>query len=324
MSTSAKTCAAPAWQATRRYYAFSDYLRERYPFRVYKVTLDAGFTCPNRDGKVGTGGCIYCINRSFSPNARHERATVTDQMERGIAALRARYRARKFIAYFQAYTNTYGEPAMLKRLYDEALAVPDVIGLSVGTRPDCVPAPVLDLLEGYTACCDEVWIEYGLQSACARTLEAINRGHSVGCFFDAVRRTKGRGLRICVHVILGLPGETRDDMMATARRLAPLGIDGIKLHHLYVPKGTRLATLYAEGKVQPLSAAAYADLAAEFLTYLPPTVAVQRLVGDVRGDILIAPRWTEDKQHVLQMVTDALAARDALQGSAFRPIGDER
>jgi radical SAM protein (TIGR01212 family) len=324
MTTSAKSCAAPAWQAARRYYGFSDYLRERYPFRVYKVTLDAGFTCPNRDGKVGTGGCIYCINRSFSPNARHERATVTDQMQRGIEALRARYKARKFLAYFQAYTNTYGEPAMLKRLYDEALAVPDVIGLSVGTRPDCAPDPVLDLLESYTGSCDEVWIEYGLQSACARTLEAINRGHDPASFFDAVRRTTGRGIRICVHVILGLPGETRDDMMRTAQRLAPLGIDGIKLHHLYVPKQTRLAALHAAGKVEPLNAQAYAELAAEFLTHLPPTVAVQRLVGDVRGDILIAPRWTEDKQHVLQMVTDALAARDAVQGSGCARKGSDQ
>ena len=309
--------ASAAWKEHPRYYAFSAYLRERFPWRVYKVTIDAGFTCPNRDGTKGVGGCTYCINESFSPNARLPKRSVREQVEKGIGILSARYRAEKFIAYFQAYSNTYAPVARLKALYDEAVGVDHVIGLSIGTRPDCVSEDVLDLIETYAADY-HVWLEYGLQSIHADTLQRVNRGHFFDEFADAVRRTRRRGVNVCVHVILGLPGETPDMMMQTADALARLDIQGLKLHHLYVAKGTVLERAYRDGAFDTLSAQAYAELAASFLERTPETVTVQRLVGDVSGDILLAPRWNEPKQQVLERITRALADRNSWQGRRVR------
>lgn len=305
--------ASAAWKEHPRYYPFSAYLRERFPWRVYKVTIDAGFTCPNRDGTEGVGGCTYCINESFSPNARVPKRSVREQVEKGISILGERYGAERFIAYFQAYSNTYAPVARLKALYDEAVDVENVIGLSIGTRPDCVPDDVLDLIETYVPDY-HVWLEYGLQSIHADTLQRVSRGHGPEEFVDAVRRTRRRGLNVCVHVILGLPGETPDMMMQTADALAGLDIQGIKLHHLYVAKGTVLERAYRDGAFETLSAQAYAELAASFLERIPETVAVQRLVGDVSGEILVAPRWDEPKQQVLERVTRVLANRNSWQG----------
>ncbi|MFH0965275.1 MAG: TIGR01212 family radical SAM protein, partial [Planctomycetota bacterium] len=243
-----------------------------------------------------------------------ERKSVADQVKAGIDVLSARYRARKFIAYFQAFTNTYAPPDRLKALYDEALAVEDVIGLSIGTRPDCVPHDVLDLIASYLPRLDELWLEYGLQSIHPQTLDLVNRAHHVEEFVDAVRRTRARGIKICVHVILGLPGETPEMMFETADALSRLPIDGLKLHHLYVAKGAPLADAYARGDLETLSASRYADLASRFLERIPSSVTIQRLVGDVSGDLLIAPRWPEPKQRVLAMITDALRSRDSCQG----------
>ena len=308
------TTALPDWRTHPRYYPFSFYLRKRFPCRVHKVTIDAGFTCPNRDGAKGIGGCTYCINESFSPNARSRRRSVRSQVEAGIDILGTRYGAQKFIAYFQAYSNTYAPAEDLKRLYDQALAVPDVVGLSVGTRPDCVPDEVLDMIADYLPSLPEVWIEYGLQSMHDQTLRRVNRGHDFEDFRDAVFRTHRRGIRICVHVILGLPGETPDMMMETADALAVLPIQGIKLHHLYVAKGAPLVDSFRRGEFRTLDAHQYADLAARFLERIPADVTVQRLVGDVAGDLLLAPKWPYPKQQVLDMVTAAFVERDSWQG----------
>src|SRR5262245_47429736 len=217
----------------RRYYPFSRFLRQRFGARVYRVTLDAGFTCPNVDGTVAYGGCVYCDNRSFSPNRRLPRVAIAEQVRRGVAVLEKRYGADRFLAYFQAATNTYAPVEKLRRLYDEALRHPQVIGLAVGTRPDCVPEPVLDLVTEY-ARGRYVCLELGLQSIHDRSLDWMNRGHYFDAFVDAVRRCAGRGFDVCAHVILGLPGESAEDMLATADALAALPVQAVKIHNLHV------------------------------------------------------------------------------------------
>src|SRR5919108_199623 len=234
---------AAGFSPERRYYAFSRFLKQRFGTKVYRVTVDAGFTCPNVDGTVAVGGCVYCDNRSFSPNRRLPRTPVREQVRRGVAILQERYRADRFLAYFQAATNTYAPVEKLRRLYDEALGHPQIVGLAVGTRPDCVPDPVLDLLEGYAR--DRyVCLELGLQSVHDRSLDWMNRGHHFDAFLDAVQRCQGRGLDLCIHVILGLPGESTDDMLATADALARLPVQAVKIHNLHVVPDTPLERAY--------------------------------------------------------------------------------
>ena len=297
------------------YYPFGAYLRRRFGCKVHKVSLDAGFTCPNRDGRVGEGGCTYCVNESFSPQAGKPMRSVSEQMSDGMSYMRRRYGSRKFLAYFQAFTNTYGPVERLRALYDEATARPEVVGLCIGTRPDCVPEEVLDLIESYSDRL-EVWVEYGLQSAHEATLRRVNRGHDVAAFVDAVERTRRRRIHVCVHVILGLPGESHEDMMATACVLQPLGIHGIKLHHLYIARGTAMEAEYRAGRVAVFSAGGYVAVACDFLERIPPSVTVQRLVGDTTSTgVLVAPVWPQGKSRVLSMVTDEFRRRGSTQGS---------
>jgi radical SAM protein (TIGR01212 family) len=302
------------WRETIRYNAFSRILKAAFGEKVYKITVDGGFSCPNRDGTIGTDGCIYCINESFSPSTERTRLAIHDQLESGKKRVGARYGARKFIAYFQPFTNTYSPVGRLRALYDEALAVSHVVGLSIGTRPDCVPEEVLDLLEEYHRR-TYLWVEYGLQSVHDRTLERIHRGHDYAAFLDALERTKRRGLRVCVHVILGLPGETRRDMMETARALAGLGIDGVKIHHLYVARGAPLEESYRRGEVALLSEDQFVGLAVDFLERLSPEVVIHRLTGEARWDFLMGPVWKKSKGEILSDITEELRRRDAFQGS---------
>jgi hypothetical protein len=302
------------------YYPFSEYLKRRFGCKVHKVSLHAGFTCPNRDGKVGVGGCTYCINESFSPQAGKPIRPVHEQMADGIAYMRGRYRAKKFFAYFQAFSNTYAPVEKLRALYDEAISFPDVVGLAIGTRPDCVPAEVLDLVESYTGKV-EVWLEYGLQSAHDATLRRINRGHDFAAFCDAVKRTKGRNIRLCAHVILGLPGETREQMMQTALALQPLGLDGIKLHHLYVARGTPLEAEYRAGRLRLFSAREYVEVACDFLERIADSVAVQRLVGDTTSEgVLIGPAWPETKGEIFRLISEEFQRRGTRQGALVRGL----
>lgn len=314
---------------TKRYRTFSQYLKETFGERVHKVTLDAGFTCPNRDGTLATGGCIYCDHRGSGAPSIDRTQSVTEQLEAGMAAVRRRYKADKFIAYFQAFTNTYAPLATLRRLYDQALAKDGVVGLAVGTRPDCLPDEVLDLLEEYTRDY-RVWLEIGLESAHDRTLELVNRGHDVACFADAVKRaqgralslgtkggTKGRGLRLCAHVILGLPGETKEEMLETARTVAGLGLDEIKIHSLHVLRGTKLASMYRSGEVRLMTMEEYVGLVCDFLELLPPDMVIQRLMGEGAPDLLIAPDWSRQKMAVLEAIDEELERRDSHQGIKF-------
>jgi len=299
-----------------RYYDLNSYLRNTFGCRVQKISLDAGLSCPNRDGSIATGGCIYCNSRGSGTGAMKKGLSITEQILKGKEFLKKRYKAKKFLAYFQSFSNTYGPYEKLKGLYEEALALDDIVGLSVGTRPDCVDKTILTLLEGYTK--DYlVWIEYGIQSIHDRTLAVINRGHDVSCFRSAVKATKNRGIKICTHVILGLPFEDRGDMLATAKAVAAMGIDGIKIHLLYVIKGTRMEKLYMEGIYRCLEQEEYANLVCDFLELLPPYMVIQRLTGDPHPAELVAPEWSLRKNETLSLIKKILGDRDSWQGKRF-------
>lgn len=297
----------------RRYRALSAHLKQRFGTAVRSVTLDAGFTCPNVDGTVTTGGCVYCDNRSFSPNRRLPRATLRAQLDRGISILSRRYGAERFIAYFQAGTNTHGPVEKLRRLYDEALSEPRVVGLAIGTRPDSVPDPVLDLLEGYARKVP-VFLELGLQTIHDRSLDWMNRGHHADVFFDAVERCRGRGLSLCAHVILGLPGESRDDMLATADALAGLPVEGVKVHNLYVVKDTPLEEMYRGGEVTLFGLEEYVSMVCDFLERLSPNQIIHRLSGDAPPNYLVAPSWCLEKPTLLRAIDAELLRRGSWQG----------
>jgi radical SAM protein (TIGR01212 family) len=307
-------------EASNRYFTYRAYLTRIFPGRVYKIPLDAGMTCPNRDGAVAAGGCSYCDNASFSPNASGPGKSISQQLEEGIGFYRGkRFAGERFIAYFQAYTNTYAPLPELAALYDEALSLPEVVGLAIGTRPDCVGEEVLDLLERYRSR-TALFLELGLQSIHDGTLRRVNRGHTAADFFDAARRVKRRGIRLCVHIILGLPGETREEMLLTVEALATLPIDGVKITHLYIPAGAPIASSFRKGEVQTLGFEAYLDLVCDVLERLPPHVAVERLMGELSGPDILAPRWGKSKSEILRRIDARLEERGTRQGSALRPV----
>jgi radical SAM protein (TIGR01212 family) len=307
----------------RRYYPFSRFLRQRFGTSVYRVTVDAGFTCPNVDGTVTTGGCVYCDNRSFSPNRRLPRTTIREQIQRGIQILSQRYGVKHFLAYFQAATNTHAPVERLRRLYAEALDHPQVVGLAVGTRPDSVPDPVLDLLEEH-ARQRYVCLELGLQTIHGRSLDWMNRGHHYDAFVDAVSRCQGRGLDLCAHVILGLPGESHADMLATADALAGLPVQGVKIHNLHVVRHTPLEDQYRAGSVRTFERDEYVTVVCDFLERLPPEMVIHRLSGDAPPDYLVAPTWCLDKSGLLRAIHKELARRDGWQGKKVRNGMGER
>jgi radical SAM protein (TIGR01212 family) len=291
-------------------------LRRRFGCRVQKISLDAGLTCPNRDGRLGQGGCIYCNARGSGTGAWPSQS-ITEQLEAGKTFARRRYKAEKFIAYFQSFSNTYAPLEKLLPLYEEALAVPDIAGLAIGTRPDCVDDAVLDLLAGINR---KTWVtmEYGLQSTHDATLERINRGHSAGVFMDAVRRTRKREIDICAHVILGLPGEGREEMLKTAEALAASDIQAVKIHLLYVIRGTALHRLYERGEYRCMNRETYVETVAEFLALLPPGMIIHRLTGDPHPDEIEAPLWAMEKQANLQAIRETLRKRNLWQGKNWK------
>ncbi|MBD3309258.1 TIGR01212 family radical SAM protein [candidate division KSB3 bacterium] len=297
----------------KRYLTFNQHLKDTFGEKVYKVTIDAGFTCPNRDGTKGTGGCIYCYGDRAASHFVAP-AAIQAQIRDGMIALRRRYNAQKFLAYFQSYTNTYAPVERLEQLYRTALAEEHIVGLSIGTRPDCVSEPVLDLL-GTLAQDWYLWVEYGLQSIHAATLQRINRGHGYADFVDAVSRTKQRpGINICAHVILGLPGETKADMLETAKALSDLGVDGVKIHSAHVLKNTPLEEMYRNGDYQVLELPEYIEIVCDFLEYLTPEIVIHRLVGDAPRSRYVAPEWCMHKSEALRHIDRELARRNSHQG----------
>ena len=297
----------------KRYNTFSAELRRVFGCRVQRISVDAGFTCPNRDGTVAMGGCIFCGGNGSGAKGIIRGVSVTEQLAHGKAIMVSRFRAQKFLAYFQAFSNTYGPVEHLRRLYDEALAVSDVAGLVIGTRPDCLPEDVIELLAEYSRK-TYFWLELGLQSSVDRTLAAVNRGHDTTCFIDAVRRCRERDIAVCAHLIFGLPGETREETLATATLLNELGVGGVKLHHLHVMQGTRLEELYLQGEIELMARDAYIGLVCDFLERLDPGILVMRLLGD-GGLNLVAPRWGSDKFDLLNAIDKELGRRGTVQGS---------
>jgi radical SAM protein (TIGR01212 family) len=298
------------------YLDLNTYLRRRFGERVQKITLDAGLTCPNRDGRVGVGGCLYCNARGSGTGAWARGLSLTAQLQEGAARLGKRYGASKFIAYFQSFTNTFAPVERLRALYEEALVFPGVVGLSIGTRPDCLDDEVLDLLAGY-AREHLVWLELGLQSAHDETLRLINRGHDVACFTRGVERAASRGLEVVAHVIFGLPEEGPAEMAATAGYVAGLPLQGVKIHLLYVIRGSGLERLFASGAYFPLSEAAYVQAVVDFLELLPAEMVIHRVTGDPHPDELAAPAWCRDKARVLKLIGEEFARRGSRQGSRW-------
>ena len=299
----------------KRYNAFSDELKRVFGCRVHRISVDAGFTCPNRDGKIGNDGCIYCGGIGSGSFGIARGLPIAMQIEEGKEVMVRKYKAKKFIAYFQPYSNTYAPTERLTALYNEALAVKDIVGLIVATRPDCLPPAILDLLAKYARRC-WFWLELGLQTPHDRTLKAINRGHDLAAFVYAVNACKGRDIRVCVHVILGLPGESREEMLATTGILNELKVDGVKLHLLHVMRGTKLAAQYERGEIRVMGRDDYVGLVCDFLERLKPRISIQRLTGDGGRD-LVAPLWSQAKFEVLNAIDVELERRGSRQGSAL-------
>ncbi|NWG40029.1 MAG: TIGR01212 family radical SAM protein [Hydrogenophilaceae bacterium] len=297
-----------------RIHTFGQAMLSKHGQRVHKIALDAGFTCPNRDGSKGIGGCTFCNNKSFAPGCR-EQAPLEGQFDRARRRIAQATGAQRFIAYFQAYTNTYAHVDELRRLYDSALAEPGVIGLSIGTRPDCVPPEVLDLLVEYQQRGHEVWLELGLQSSFDETLARVNRGHGFAEYESAACAARARGLPVCCHLILGLPGEEESHYHITLDRVLETGVDGLKLHPLHVVKHTKLAIEWKRGEYTPMSEADYLRIAADLIERTPWDIVFHRVTGTAAKDILLAPEWCAKKWDVLNGIARELEKRGTRQGA---------
>jgi radical SAM protein (TIGR01212 family) len=299
---------------SNRVNTYGQNLLKRYGMRVHKIALDAGFTCPNRDGTKGTGGCTFCNNVSFSP-ATGLQLDMSGQLTKARAAIAKRTRASRFIAYFQAYTNTYADIVELEALYRQALAHPDIIGISVGTRPDCVSSEVLDLLESLRAEGLEVWLELGLQSAFDETLERVNRGHTLAEYRTTALAARARGIPLCTHLIIGLPGEDERHYHATLDTVLKIGVDGLKLHPLHVVKHTLLAYQWRRGGYQALEQSDYIRIAADLIERTPPHIIFHRVTATASKTLLLAPEWCSKKWTVLNGIERELRQRGTYQGS---------
>jgi radical SAM protein (TIGR01212 family) len=301
------------------YRTFSSYLKERFGESVYRVPIDAGFDCPNRDGTRAFGGCTFCDERGSGAPTIKTAVNIQEQLAHGIRRVQRRYGAKKYMAYFQAFSNTYGPEGALRMVYDAGLDHPDVVGLCVGTRPDCVPDNVMDLLAEYNQR-TFVWLEMGLQTAVNRTLDVINRAHTAEEFFDALKRAKQRGLMTATHLIFGLPGETREEMMDTVRKVARSGVDGIKIHQLCIYKGTAMEIDYRMGTLGTMEEDEYVELVADALEMLPPEMIVMRLVAEGTVDEIIAPQWAFEKSRIMDKIDAEMARRGTAQGSRWHEI----
>ncbi|QGG49015.1 TIGR01212 family radical SAM protein [Heliorestis convoluta] len=300
----------------KRYHALNYHLRQRFGEKVMKVSLNAGLTCPNRDGTIGTGGCIFCCPQGSGACAGDPEHEIARQFKTIRERIQKKWPQGKYIAYFQAYSNTYADPTYLKGLYEEALAQDDVIGLSISTRPDCLPEETLELLSELHER-TYLWVEMGLQSIHNKTLERIQRGHDVDTFYEALERLRARNIRTCAHIIYGLPGETEEDMMATGEAVAAMDIQGLKFHSLHLMKGTALVQEYEAGTFEFLDQATYTRRVVDTLEILKPSVVIQRLTGDAPRHLLLGPNWINRKWLVLQGIDDLLLERNSWQGKKW-------
>lgn len=298
------------------YHLFSSHLKQRFGDRVHKISVDAGFSCPNRGATRQGSGCVFCDPSGSGSVGIENSLSVAAQIEAGKEVMIRKYKARHFLAYFQPFSNTFAPVERLRQLYDEALSVEGVVGMAVGTRPDCLPAPVLDLLADYHQR-SYFWLELGLQSIHDQTLERLRRGHDYSTFLKAYDEAKKRGLQICVHLMIGLPGESWQQILASAEAMARLGVDGIKLHLLHVLDGTELGTLYRQGQLDMLSQEDYVSLVVDMVERLSPHTLIHRLTGDGPRQKLLAPLWSLNKWQVLNAIDDEFRKRGTTQGSRF-------
>lgn len=320
-------------QTNKRYNQYSEHLKQKFGVKVYKVTLDAGFSCPNRDRGINVTlnphmsvqseedgkplkGCIFCDEGGSFSQAHSNLLSIEEQIETGVETLSKRFKAKKFMSYFQAYSNTYKPVAELEKIYKSSLKHPDIVGISIGTRPDCVDDEKLNLISEFK---DDyyTWVEYGLQSVHNKTLKLINRGHDYECFERAIEKTKELGINVCAHVILGLPGETKDEMLQTAQKLAELQVDGVKIHMLCALKDTKISKMYDEGKLSFMEEDEYINLVCDFLEILPSHTTIHRLAGNGLKKNLIAPTWIGKKLDALNKIDRELERRDSQQGLLF-------
>lgn len=298
----------------KRYYSFGEYLKEVFGKKVYKVNVDAGFTCPNRDGTLGTTGCIYCNNDSFRPSSCAPTKSLQEQIKNGIEYLKHRYKAKAFLVYFQPYTNTYASTEKLEKLYKEALQHPEVVGLAIGTRPDCVDEEKLELLENLSRRY-MIIVEYGMQSMYEKSLKYIMRGHDYKTFLKAVYDTHERGILAGAHIIVGLPTETTEESLQMADEINRHPVKFLKIHQLQVIKDTVLASIYEKQPFPVFEYEEYLDFVVDFIERLSPEVVIQRLFATSPEEILIAPKWNRSKQQILNDINKRLEERDARQGS---------
>ncbi len=304
---------------SQRFTPFKDFLQPYFDVKVQKLTVNAGMTCPNRDGRVGRGGCTYCNNRSFNPAYCANGRSVALQLEEGKNFFSRKYPQMKYLAYFQSFTNTYGERERLLSLYNEALEVQDVVGLVLGTRPDCVEDALLDDLAHLHRQCGFVMLEYGVESCSDDVLQRINRGHDFACAADAIRRTAERGLPVGAHLILGLPGEQEGAHVEMAQRMSQLPLNVLKLHQLQLVRGTKMAEEYAAcpSDFRLFSPGEYATLVVDFLEHLRPDIAVERFTSQSPADLLIAPDWGLKNYEFVELVKRELSRRDTFQGRLY-------
>ncbi len=307
----------PRMWGDKRFHTWNYEMREKFGVKVFKVTLDAGFTCPNRDGSIAKGGCTFCSARGSGDFAGSRRDDLVTQFSQIRDRQHGKWPNASYIGYFQAYTNTYAPVEELREYYEVVLKQPGVVGLSIATRPDCLPDDVVD----YLAELNErtyLWVEMGLQTVHESTSRLINRAHDTACYLDAVRRLRERGIRVCAHIIYGLPQESHDMMLATGRAVAEMDVQGIKIHLLHLMRKTPMVKQYEAGLLQFLERDEYIGLVVDTLELMPPELIVQRLTGDAPRDLLIGPKWSLDKWPVLNGIDAELRRRDSWQGKHWR------
>lgn len=301
------------------YRDFGTFLREHFTGKVQKISINAGFTCPNRDGTLGTGGCTYCNNQTFNPEYCNPGKSVTEQLAEGRQFFARKYPEMQYLAYFQAYTNTYGEISRLRELYEEALAAPGVVGVIIGTRPDCMPGELLEYLASLKKRGVFVLVEYGVETSRNDTLKIINRGHTWEQSVDAINRTAAHGIMTGAHIIAGLPGEGAADVVRTARLLSQLPLDTVKLHQLQIIHGTHLARQVADGEltVKQWSVDEYICVCIDFIRNLAPTIAIERFTSQSPDNLLISPRWGLKNYQFANLLQRAICKDKVCQGSAL-------
>lgn len=301
------------------YNDLSGFLATHFPYKVQKISINAGFTCPNRDGSVGYGGCTYCNNQTFNPAYCHTEKSVSQQLEEGKLFFARKYPDMKYLAYFQAYTNTYGQLEELKRKYEEALTVEGVVGLVIGTRPDCMPDSLLDYLEELSKR-TFLLVEYGIESTNDDTLKRINRGHTFAASEDAIRKTAARGIPVGGHIILGLPGEEKEMLIEQAGILSKLPLTTLKLHQLQLIKGTRMAAEYEKtpANFHLYTADEYIDLVIDYIEHLRPDMVLERFVSQSPKELLIAPDWGLKNYEFTDKVKKRMKEREAWQGKYYK------